>query len=148
MHPPTDSKQVSFHTKSELSWLMRTWLVTVIQLGNELEVLAHTIGLMYKAHYMANDQVSQCFNQCTFFTAVLSIPWILPRHSHIENNEVDTRSVTEKMLVWGHRRVYDLCSSFLWGRADWDAAAESLQQLAVATWRIILFVFIRTRVGM
>ena len=52
------------------------------------------------------------------------------------------------MLVWGHN-VCMICVVCSFERnAGWDKSPESLHHLAVTTFRIILFVFIRNRMGM
>lgn len=64
--------------------------------------------------------------------------------------EIETRNATWKMLLWGHKYMYNRSALYLWekGWSDWDKSPESLHYLAMTTFSIILFDFLRNRMGM
>lgn len=115
----------------------------------KLEVLAHAIRLMYKSCNNGQRLGFPVFQLMYFFS---QLDYVFPESFnytlfHIKN-EVTANDAIQKMFFWRHKRIYVCVVCSFERKPVWDKSSKSLCQLALATFRIILFVFIRTRMGM
>lgn len=115
----------------------------------KLEVLAHAIRLIYKSCNNGQRPGFPVFQLMHFFHS-----WILYSLNPLTILYFTLKMKLQLMMLFkrcsfGDTNVYMFCVVCSFERKPvWDKSPESLCQSALATFKIVLFVFIRTRMGM